>query len=65
MSMETAELMSIVAASGGASGVATWAAMKVKLDWLRSDVDSLKAKSSDTRGQILKLWEAVKSHSHT
>ncbi len=55
--METVDLVSIVAASGGASGVATWAAMKVKLDWLRADVNGLK-------GQVGKLWETVRDHSH-
>ena len=56
MTMESADLLSIVAASGGASGVATWATMKVKLEWLRTDVNDLK-------GQVKKLWEIVRKHS--
>ena len=55
--METVDLVSIVAASGGASGVATWAAMKVKLDWLRTDVNGLKRQQE-------KLWAAMREHGH-
>lgn len=50
--LETGDLIAIVTASGGASGVATWAAMKVKLDWLRKDVNELK-------DQVKHLWERL------
>ena len=57
MSMETVELVSVVVASGGGSAVATWATIKVKLEWLRTDVNGLKK-------QVEKLWAAMRDHSH-